>query len=60
MNDTLMVADVSQNPPFIDMLAGGETLVFTTSASLWVFQAGEVLNVEQLVVLMGVDMSTFT
>ena len=34
LNDTLMVADVSQNPPFIDMLAVGETPVFTTSASL--------------------------
>ena len=45
-------------PPFIDMLAGGETPVFTTSASLWVFQAGEVLNVKQLAALMGVDMST--
>ena len=53
-----MVAEVSQNTPFVDMLAGGETPVFTTSASLWVFQAGEVLNVKQLAALMGVDMST--
>ena len=60
LNDTLMVADVSQNPPFGDMHSAGITPVFTTSSNAWVFQAGQPLRTHHMSALMGLDLSTVT
>ena len=59
LNDTLMVGDVSQNPPFSDMFAGGDTPVFTSS-NAWVFQIGEALRTRHMAALMGLDLSMVT
>ena len=58
LNDTLMVGDVSQNPPFGSMFLGGDTPVLTTSSNMWVFQAGQALNANHMAALMGIDLST--
>ena len=60
LNDTLMVADVSQNPPFGDLFTQGETPVFTTSSNVWVFQAGQTLCTHHMAALMGLDLSMVT
>ena len=57
LNDTLMVGDVSQNPPFGSMFAGGDTPVLTTSSSVWAFQAGQALRTHHMAALMGIDLS---
>ena len=57
LNETLMVGDVSQNPPFGDLHIDGDTSVFTTSSCVWAFQAGEALCVKHCAALMAVDMS---
>ena len=44
LNDTLLVGDVSQNPPFGDWYLEGDTPVFTTSSCVWIFQIGQTLN----------------
>ena len=58
LNETLMLGDVSQNPPFGDVFMDGTTPVFTTSSRLWVFQMGEFLTTQQAAALMGLDLST--
>ena len=60
LNDTLMVGDVSQNPPFGDLFAQGETPVFTTSSNVWVFQVGQTLRTHHMAALMGLDLSMVT
>ena len=60
LNDTLMVGDVSQNPPFGDLFAQGETPVFTTSSKVWVFQVGQMLRTHHMAALMGLDLSMVT
>ena len=60
LNDTLMVGDISQNPPFADMYAAGDTPVFTTSSSVWVFQVGQALRTHHTAALMGLDLSMLT
>ena len=60
LNDTLMVGDVSQNPPFGDMFAAGDTPVFTTSSNVWVFQIGQALRTHHMAALMGLDLSRVT
>ena len=57
LNDTLMVGDVSQNPPFGSMFLGGDTPVLTRSSNMWVFQAGQALNTHHMAALMGIDLS---
>ena len=57
LNDTLMVGDVSQNPPFGSMFVGGDTPVFTTSSNVWAFQAGQALRTHHMAALMGIDLS---
>ena len=57
LNETLMVGDVSQNPPFGDLHTDGDTPVFTTSSSVWVFQAGQALHMRHMAALMAVDLS---
>ena len=58
LNDTLMVGDVSQNPPFGSMFFGGDTPVLTTSSNVWAFQAGQTLRTHHMAALMGIDLST--
>ena len=60
LNDTLMVGDISQNPPFGDLSAQGETPVFTRSSNVWVFQIGQTLRTHQMAALMGLDLSMVT
>ena len=60
LNDTLMVGDVSQNPPFGDSFAQGETPVFTTSSNVWVFQVGQTFRTHHMAALMGLDLSMVT
>ena len=57
LNETLMVGDLSQNPPFGDMFSGGDTPVFTTSSIVWVFQVGDTLRTTHMAALMGLDLS---
>ena len=57
LNETLMVGDLSQNPPFGDMFSGGDTPVFTTSSNVWVFQVGDTLRTSHMAALMGLDLS---
>ena len=58
LNETLMLGDISQNPPFGDLFSDGETPVFTTSSCVWVFQTGEILKTSHAAALMGLDLST--
>ena len=58
LNETMMVGDVSQNPPFGDVYTNGYTPVFTTSSCVWVFQIGEILKTSHTAALMGMDLST--
>ena len=60
LNDTLMVGDVSQNPPFGDLFTHGETPAFTTSSKVWVFQVGQMLRTHHMAALMGLDLSMVT
>ena len=39
------------------MLSGGDTPVFTTSSSVWVFQIGDTLRTAYMAALMGLDLS---
>ena len=55
LNDTLLVADLSQNPPHGDVLLDGELPTLTTSSCLWSFQAGQALSVYHLAAMMGLD-----
>ena len=57
LRDTLMIVDISQNPPFGDLHCHGDSPTFTTSSDLWVFQAGEALRVPHCAALMGLDMA---
>ena len=57
LNDTLMVGDVSQMPPFADMFAGGEAPVFATSPNVRAFQVGQALRTQHLAALMGLELS---
>ena len=57
LNETLMIGDVSQNPPFGDMFAEGDTPVFTTTSNVWVFQVGHTLHTKHMAALMGLDLS---
>jgi len=57
LNETLMVGDLSQNPPFGDMFSAGDTPVFTTSSNVWVFQVGDTLRTKHMAALMGLDLS---
>jgi len=57
LNDTLMVADLSQNPPYGSLHGEGDLPTLTTSSHLWCFQIGEVLSVHHLAILMGLDLS---
>ncbi len=58
LNETLMLGDVSQNPPYCDVFMDGTTPVFTTSSRVWVFQMGEFLTTQHAAALMGLDLST--
>ena len=58
LNETLMLGDISQNPPMGDLFSDGETPVFTTSSNVWVFQTGEILKTSHAAALMGLDLST--
>ena len=60
LNDTLMVGDVSQNPPFGYLFTQGDTPVFTTSSNVWVFQVGHALRTHHMAALMGLDLSMVT
>ena len=44
LNDTLMVADLSQNPKFGTVLCNGYVPTLTTASDLWSFQAGARLS----------------
>jgi hypothetical protein len=57
LNETLMVGDVSQNPPFGDLYLEGDTPVFTTSSCVWVFQVGHQLQTQHMAALMALDLS---
>ena len=55
LSGTLMIVDISQNPPFGDLHSNGECPTFTTSSDLWAFQAGEALRMPLYAALMGLD-----
>ena len=57
LNETLMVVDLAQNPPFGDLHCHGETPTCTTNTDLWVFQVGIALSVQHYSALMGLDLS---
>ena len=57
LSGTLLIVDISQNPPFSDLHCHGDTPTFTTSSDLWVFQAGEALRAPHYAALMGLDMA---
>lgn len=57
LSDTLMVADISQNPPYCKGHCQGDVPTLTTSSTMWCFQAGQFLSVHHLAALMGLDMS---
>ena len=60
LNDTLMVADMSQNPGFGDVKLDEELPTLTTRSCLWSFQIGEVLSVYHLAAMMGFDTTAIT
>ena len=57
LRDTLMIADISQNPPFGDHLGNGEAPVLTTTSQLWVLRAGEALRAQHCAALMGINIA---
>ena len=57
LRDTLMIADISQNPPFGDHLVHGESPVLTTTSQLWVLRAGEALRAKHCAALMGINLT---
>ena len=57
LRDTLMIADISHNPPFGDLLVHGEAPVLTTTSLLWVLRAGEALRAKHFTTLMGVNLT---
>ena len=57
LNETLMVGDLSQNPPFGDMFCGGDAPILTTTSNAWVFQVGDTLRTKHMAALMGLDLS---
>ena len=60
LNDTLMIADLSQNPPHGAVLLEGDLPTLTTTSRLWCFQTGEMVSVYHLAIIMGVDTTTIT
>ena len=56
MNDTLVVADVSQNHPFGGINLEVSLPALATSTKLWCFQAGQFLSIHHFAKLMGLQM----
>ena len=56
LNDTLMIADLSLNPPFDTALFNGYVPTLTPTSDLWSFQAGSRLSACALGQLMGLSM----
>ena len=56
LNDTLMIADLSQNPPYGTVLCNGYVPTLTSTSDLWSFQAGSRLSACALGRLMGLSM----
>ena len=57
LNETLMIGDVSQNPPLRTMCSGGDSPLFTQTSYIWVFQVGDWLRTQDMATLMGMDLS---
>ena len=55
LNDTLMLVDKSQNPPFGSLPADGLAPTLTTTSQLWCMSAGRELTASELAALMGFD-----
>ena len=55
LGDTLMLADMSQNPPFGVVLLNGEVPTVTTSSHLHSFRAGAGLTTYHIAALAGLD-----
>ena len=56
LNDTLMIADISQNPGFGSVLFDGVVPTLTTTSALHCLQVGHALNTYQLSSLMGLSL----
>ena len=56
LNDTLMIAGISQNPGFGSLLFDGAVPTVTTTSALHCFQVGQALSTYQLSSLMGLDL----
>ena len=55
LNDTLMLVDKSQNPPFGSFPVDGLAPTLTTTSQLWCMSAGRELKASELAALMGLD-----
>ena len=55
LNDTLMLVDKSQNPPFGSLPDDGLVPTLTTTSQLWCMSAGRELKASELAALMGLD-----
>jgi hypothetical protein len=58
LKDTLMLVDISQNPPFCTMRTNRDAPTITCATDLWAFQAGESMNVRHYSALMGLNLSS--
>ena len=56
LNDTLMIADISQSPGFGSLLFDGAVPTLTTTSALHCLQVGHALNTYQLSSLMGLSL----
>ena len=56
LNETLLLVDKSQNPPFGSLPADGVAPTLTTTSQLWCMSAGRELTTPELAALMGLDM----
>ena len=55
LNDTLLLLDRSQNPPFGPLPADGMAPTLTATSQLWCMSAGRDLTTRELAALMGFD-----
>ena len=55
LQDTLLLVDKSQNPPFGPLPADGLVPTLTTTSQLWCMSAGRELRAWELAALMGFD-----
>lgn len=56
LNSTLMIVDVSQNPPYQGMCRNGVVPTLATSSAPFCFQTGEFLTTYQIAALMGIQL----